>query len=154
MIYFCCVIVCTLDQTGQQGGTDGSTGLALISIRTNHGVCGIHVCFKILTQVPKTLYMLTKHGDTSSFCETEVQTGAGFAQTVINSFHMILNSNFFIIFCCSRPFLWPPKGTNTQHRFSTLHSPPPHQKVIQPKITAIKGCITQDDTYQRLYNQR
>ncbi len=61
--------------------------------------------------------------------------------TLYQWFRWVRYSNFFIIFCCSRPFLWPPKGTSTQHRFSTLHSPPPS-----------KGYTTKDDSHQRLYD--
>ncbi len=76
---------------------------------------------------------------------------------------LVQNSNFFIIFCCPRPFLWPPKCASTQYRFSTLHSPPSkgyitkddsHQRLHSPRWYLSKGCKTQDATHQRLYNQR
>ena len=75
----------------------------------------------------------------------------------------VLNSNFFIIFCYSRPFLWPPKCASTQYRFSTLYSPlskgyttkdDSHQRLHNPRWYPSKCCITQDATHQRLHNQR
>ena len=75
----------------------------------------------------------------------------------------VLHSNYFMVFCCSRPFLWPPKCTSTQYRFSTLHSPPSkgytikddtHQRLHNPRWYPSKDCITQDATHQRLHNQR
>ncbi len=60
---------------------------------------------------------------------------------------ILIFSSYFVVPDLSSD---PPNVQAPNTDFQPCTAPPPHQKVTQPKMIAIKGCTTQDDTHQKV----